>query len=300
VISEIPDPVSGGIELAKATVRDSIADRVPGLAAEVAFFVVLALPPLLLVVLGVAGYVAQALGEEVVMQVRTAIVDGAATFLTESTVASLTQPLDSLLESGRADVVTVGVLFLLWSGSRAADVIVRTVTIAYDRDVHPSWVRRRALALAMTIGGVIGSGTLLPLLVLGPRFGADLAGRFGWAGAFDRIWAIAYWPLVGLIGLMILTWTYNMVVPDTPWRRELPGAVLALLIWIVGSFALRFYAGSFIEGDSAYGIFAVPLVILLWVYVAAIAVLVGAELNAEAEKLWPSPNRKNQPEAETR
>jgi len=283
-----PGPIRGAVELTRRTARDSIADRVPGLSAEVAFYVMLALPPLLLVVLGVAGYIAQLLGDAVVMDIRAAIIDAAGTFLTESTVASLTDPLDSLLRSGRADIVTIGVIFLLWSASRAADVIIRTVMIAYDRDNPPGWLKRRAIALGMTVAGVLGAGVLLPLLVLGPQFGANLAASYGWEGAFDTIWGLAYWPVVALTGLVVLTWIYHLVVPHTPWRRELPGAALALLIWIMGSFGLRVYTTSFIEGDSAYGLFAVPLVVMLWIYVTAVALLVGAELNGEIEKLWPA------------
>lgn len=283
-----PGPLRGAVELIRRTVRDSINDRVPGLSAEVAFYVMLALQPLLLIVLGVAGYIAQLLGPELVMDIRTAIVSGAGTFLTTATIDSLTDPLDALLESGRADIVTIGVIFLLWSSSRAADVIIRTIMIAYDRPNPPAWLKRRVIALGMTFGGALGAGLLLPLLVLGPQFGASLAANYGWEGAFERIWGLAYWPVVALIGLVVLTWMYHLVVPHTPWRRELPGASLALIIWILGSFALRFYTTSFIEGDSAYGLFAVPLVVMLWLYVTAVALLVGAELNGEIEKLWPS------------
>lgn len=278
-------------ELVRRTARDTVRDRVPGLSAEVAFYVVLALPPLLLVVLGVAGYIAQGVGPDVTADIRMAILDGARTFLTESTVEDLTPILDSLLRSGRADVVTFGVVVLVWSGSRAADVVISAVMTAYDRERRPRWLKRRAIALAMTVGGVLGAGVLLPLLVLGPQFGSDVAAEFGWEGAFERAWSLAYWPVVAFAGLVVLTWIYHLAMPHTAWRRELPGAVLALLIWVAGSFGLHYYAGSVIEVDSAYAFFAAPLVILLWVYVTAFAVLVGAELNAEIDKLWPAPRK---------
>ena len=273
--------------LARRTVRDSIDDRVPGLAAEISFYTVLSLPPLLLVILGSLGFVTGWLGPETAADIRVEIIDAAAALLSEATVADLVEPaVDGLLQRGRLDILTIGAITALWSASRAIRVVVDAVTIAYDREPKRNWWQRRVLALALTAAGIISAVVLLPLLVIGPRAGAGLADGLGLGSVFQTTWSILYWPVVAAFGLIVLTWIYHVVEPESPWRWELPGAVLAMALWTAGSFGLRFYATTFIEGDSAYGLFAAPLVVLLWVYLSAFAVLIGAELNAEIDKMF--------------
>ena len=93
---------------------------------------------------------------------------------------------------------------------------------------------------------------------------------------------------------MALTWLYQ-VAPSwrTPWRRDLPGAVLAVGLWLLAGFGLRIYTSTFatFTQGSTYAGLAAPLVLLLWVYVTAFALLLGAELNAEIEKAWPTIDR---------
>lgn len=126
------------------TVRDSIEDRLPGLAAEVAFYILLSLPPLLLVGLGAVGYTGELFGPETVEEVRLRILSAAATVLTPTTMQDIVRPaVDSLLEQGRADILSIGAILALWSGSRALRVIVRAVTIAYDLKDRRTWWQHR-------------------------------------------------------------------------------------------------------------------------------------------------------------
>ena len=268
--------------------RDSLDDRVPGLAAEVAFYLLLSLPPLLLVGLGALGYIGDLFGPDVVETIRAGIVDAASAVLTASTVDDIVRPaVDNLLAEGRADVLSVGAILALWSGSRALKVIVQAVTIAYDLEDRRSWWQHRLLGLGLTTAGVLTVAVLLPLLVVGPEAGEALADRFGLARAFEILWQVLYFPFVLAFGLTLLAWVYHIVPPQrTPWRRDMPGAVLAFVIWLAGSFGLRVYATQFVESDSAYSYFGTPLVLLLWIYMTAMALLVGAELNAEIEKMW--------------
>ena len=190
---------------------------------------------------------------------------------------------------GRADVLSIGAVLALWSGSRAIKVIVQAVTIAYDLEDHRSWWQHRLLGFGLTAAGVLTLALLLPLLVVGPAAGEALAARFGLARAFEILWQVLYFPFVVALGLSLLAWVYHIVPPQrTMWRRNLPGAVLALLIWLAGSFGLRVYATQFVTQDSAYTYLGTPLVMLLWIYMTATALLVGAELNAEVEKAWPT------------
>ncbi len=277
--------------LAERTVRDSLRDRVPGLAAEVAFYLVLSLPPLLLVVLGILGYVGEIGGPETVADIKDQLIDWAENIFSAATIQDTIEPaIDDLLEQGRADVLTLGGVIALWSGSRAVRVIVDAVTIAYDLEDHRSWKRKTLVGAGLTVAGVVAVGALLPLLVVGPRFGAALADNFGLASTFETVWSIVYWPVVAMLGIVLLTWVYHIAPPHvTAWRRDIPGAILALVVWLLGSLGLRIYATTFLEGNSAYDLFTAPLAVLLWLYVTAIAVLVGAELNAEVEKMWPHP-----------
>lgn len=276
--------------LAARTGRDSIDDRLPGLAAEVSFYLLLSFPPLLLVVLGAVGYVGDQFGPETVVRVQENIVDAAANVLTTSTIEDVVEPaVNGLLSQGRADILSIGVILALWSGSRALRVIVQAVTIAYDLEDRRTWWQHRLLGLALTVAGVVMIAVLLPIMVLGPRAGEQFAARFGAAEIFDVVWRVLYFPVVVVLGLSLLSWVYHIVPPiRTRWRRDLPGAALALVIWLGGSFGLRVYATRFVTTDSAYSYFGTPLALLLWVYVTAVALLVGAELNAEIEKVWPT------------
>lgn len=280
---------SGGYALSKDTVKDTLEDRLPGLAAEVAFYLVLSLPSLLLVVLGLLGYVGEIGGAELVGDIKDQLLEWANNIFSESTIADSVEPaIDSLLEQGRADVLTIGGLIALWSGSRAARVIVDAVTIAYDLEDHRDFRRKTLVGLWLTVAGILSMTILIPLLVVGPRFGASLADNFGLESAFETVWAVLYWPVVASVGVILLTWVLHIAPPhSTPWRRDVPGAVLALAVWALGSLGLRIYTTNFLETNSAFTLFTAPLAVLLWLYVSAIAVLLGAELNAEIEKRWP-------------
>lgn len=277
---------AAGRELVVRTVKDAQQDRAPGLAAEVAFFALLSLPPLLLALFGVAGFVSDLIGDVNTEKLRDWVIDAADDFLSDNTIDTTVRPtIDAVLGQGRADVAILGLALALWSGSRAANVTLRSITLAYDLEPRPGW-KRRAIALAITLTGLLIGLAVIPLLVLGPQL-ADIA---GFPTPIDDIWVIAYWPGMGLLVAGLLASLYHVAVPwKTPWQRDLPGALLAVVMWLGGSAGLRVYTAWTIQSDSTYGPLATPIIVLLWLYVTALAVVMGAELNAEIEKMWPHP-----------
>lgn len=283
LVAKLPVPVQSVARVGVRTVRDSLDDRVPGLAAEAAFFAVLSLPPLLLAVLGGIGYAS--LEVEGVVEV---ISDVARQVLREQTVQQLVEPaVRRLLEDGQAEVLSIGVVLALWSGSRATSTYITAVTIAYDIDDPRAPWHRRLLAFGVTVAGALLGVVLLPALVVGPDLLAVLTP--GALQVLDTLVISLYWLAVGLAAAALTASFYHVAVPwHTPWRRDVPGALLAMAIWMTGSYGLRYYADLTIRGEgSVYAGLAAPLVVLLWLYVTAMAVLLGAELNAEIEKLWP-------------
>ena len=293
----LPDPadeglVANGRRLAVRTIADTLDDRVPGLAAELAFFALLSLPPLLLAILGSVGFVVGGLPAAEIAQLETEILHFLGTFLSANTVDEvLRTPVEELLRTGRSDVLSLGVVLTLWSASRATNVLLRTIAIAYDlTDPRPVW-KRRLLALAITLTGIIMAVVALPLLVVGPRIIGEILAAAGLTTDLVRFWSAVYWTGMVVVVVLALTWLYH-VAPGwyTPWRRDIPGALLAVVVWLIAGWGLRLYTGEFagFTADEAFRGLAAPLVLLLWVYVSAIAVLLGAELNAEIERLWPS------------
>ncbi|MGH3516994.1 MAG: YihY/virulence factor BrkB family protein, partial [Haloechinothrix sp.] len=96
---------------------------------------------------------------------------------------------------------------------------------------------------------------------------------------------LGYWPAVALASILALASLYHLSVPvRSPWRRDLPGAALAMVLGLAGSFGLRAY----LESTAKYGVLSAPIGVLLFFFVTALAVLLGAELNAEIDKMWPT------------
>jgi membrane protein len=267
-----------------ATVASSMRYRVTGLAAEAAFFTVLSVPPLIFALAGAIGYVTQSFSPDQVEHVRTAILDLASRFLTDSAVERVIQPtIDDVLRGGRFDVISVGFVLALWSGSRAMHVFVDTITIMHGLGGHRGIVKTRALSFGLYLLAIVTGVVALPLAVAGPRrIDRWLPDRADFLVSF-------YWPAVLLASIFFLATLYHVSIPvRTRWRYNLPGAAFALGVWLLGGFVLReFLTVTAADSRSIYGPLAAPIAVLLWLYILSIAILVGAAINASLDVVFP-------------
>lgn len=283
------NPRGGAAPLALAwrTVREARNDRVLGMAAEAAFWALLSLPPLALALLGLVGFVGDLLGPVTIRQIRGDVLNAAGQVLTPNAMEGVVRPLvDRMLSQGHGELVSFGFLVAFWSGSAAMSRYITTITIAYDMDDLRDLWKTRLLAFVLNLGAIAAGAVLLPVLVVGP----DLLIRLA-PGSVTPATATflhgAYWPAAGILSVFALATLYHVGVPvRTPWHRDLPGAVLAMALWVGGSFALRTYLTSSLR-ETEYGPLGAPIAALLFLYVAALAVLIGAELNSEIDDLWP-------------
>lgn len=294
-MARVGPPLSARViwTLARRTVRDADRDRVLGLSAEVAFFGLFAFPPMMLTMLGAVGWIGDLLGSRVADSTARQIIQFSSLALSESAVRDVVKPtVERLLHEGRLDVVSIGALVAIWSASRAAYALIDALRIAYDVDGKIALWRRNARAIVLTLGGVIFAGIGLPLLTVGPSFGAQLAGRVGLEHTFEVAWTLLFWPLLVAGGVLVLTAIYNYAIPwKTPFWRDLPGATLAMALWLVFGVGLRAYGAWVVDVSPVYGSLAAPMVMLLWLYLTTLALLMGGELNAEVEKMWPTISR---------
>jgi membrane protein len=273
-----------GWRLLVSTVGTCFRNRVTGLAAEAAFFALLSLPPLIFGLAGSIGYVFDSFSAAQVEQVRSSILELASRALTEPTVDAVIRPtLNDVLGPGRFDVISIGFILALWSGSRALNVFVDTITIMYGLGGHRGVVRTRVLSFSLYVMGLVTGVVTLPLVVAGPRLvdkvvppQADFVNEL-------------YWPIVIVLCICFLATLYHVSVPvRTSWRYNIPGAALTMLFWIFGSYLLRaLLTATAGESTSIYGPLAAPIVVLLWLYLLSIAVLIGAAVNAAFDRVWP-------------
>lgn len=270
--------------LLKDTVNSCMEYRILGLAAEAAFFTLLSVPPLLLSLLGLLGYVDSWIGADTTESLRNNILDASRAVLSEKGVKQITEPiLDDVMKGGRPDIISIGFLFALWSGSRAVNVFIDTITVMYGLDGVRGIVRTRLMAFLLFIVALVIGSIALPLMVAGP----DAVVRVvPWS---TTVVQVLYWPVVIILSVAFLTTLYHVSVPvRSPWIEDVPGALVALAMWVLGSFLLRIYLTSTVEGPTIYGSLAAPVAVLLWIGVSAFAVLVGAAVNAAIDRVWPA------------
>ncbi|MEV4106209.1 YihY/virulence factor BrkB family protein [Nonomuraea sp. NPDC049695] len=276
--------------IVRAATNAGVAYRVTGLAGEAAFFALLSLPPFVLGLIGVLAKLGTWLGSTVVGQVKTWVIDQAGLLFTDEAVNKVINPLitDVLSDdAGKVSIISLGFLLSLWSGSRALYVYVDLISVAYGLGEERGIIRTRLMSFGLYIVGLIIGIIVMPILVIGPTLLKDaLPAQYG--GLID----ILYWPVVIIGSVLFLTVLYHVSVPvRTKWYRELPGAILALILWIVCAAVLRAVLAAWFSPVSVYGSLAAPIALLLWLYITALAVLIGAILNAEVDRLWPGVSR---------
>jgi membrane protein len=273
-------PISWG-ELLKRTAKETHADDCLGLAAQLAYYFFLALFPTVLFVLALASFFP-----------LTNFIDDAVRALRPIAPADvLTLLEDQLRRISNADsggILTIGILGAIWSSSAAVVAIVGSLNRAYDIEEGRPWWKVRLTAIGLTIALAVLVLTSFTLILAGPTLAERLASSFGLGGVFEWTWKIVQWPLAFLLVSTAVGLVYYFAPDaDQDWVWITPGAVLGTLLWFVVSLVFKFYVGNFADYNATYGAVGGVIVLLLWFYISGLAILVGAELNAEIEHASP-------------
>ncbi|MFD8499058.1 YihY/virulence factor BrkB family protein [Amycolatopsis sp. NPDC059657] len=258
-------------------------------AAEAAFWQTLSLPPLLLGLLGSLGFLGDWFGPSVVTAVHDQIIRFSKTIFSPNAVQEIIEPtVNSILTVGKGEIVSVGFVISLWAGSSAMSSFVDAITVAHDQYGVRNEVWQRLFALLLYMAGLVILAVGLPLLAIGP----DLLPEFfpaDWRPTVRDWVGTLYYPALGVLITLALATLYKLALPrKLPWHRGLPGAVLAMVLFLLASIGLRIYLSQITKTGYTYGALAAPIAFLLLMFFIGLAVTAGAYFNSAIQELWPA------------
>lgn len=256
-------------------------DRVPDAAAGVAFYAVLSLLPAFLTLAAMLGPLDSLIGGEVAERVQERVLDFLGTVLTAEADGTLEVARD-LFENERPGLLTFSLVVAIWTVSRSFAALVRALDVVYNLDEHRSWVRVRGTALLVAVGSIVAASLMLVAIVVGPLFGTgeQIADQIGLGDQFVFLWDVFRLPFAFVL-LVLWAATIFHIAPNhhTPWRWDLPGALLTAVLWVALSGGLRLYLEVTQAGNAVFGALGGALIVLLWFWLLSLAVLIGGELN---------------------
>jgi membrane protein len=269
------------VAIFKRAAKEANKDHVTNLAAALAYYAFLAIPATLLIVAGVFGLVAGPNTVTTVMDKLHGVVPAQAMSLIHNSLTRLTQR-----QGTSISLIAVGGVLALWSLSGAMQNVMWALNLAYGRDESRGFVKRRLIAAAMAVLSLIAFALVFGLLVLGPHISQWIGNAVGNTTAVSIAWWAAQWPI--LIGGLLLAFSVVLYLgPDVEhrrWQFVTLGAVVATAILLIASGAFAFYVSRFGSYNKAWGSLAAVVVMLTWLWLSALALLFGAEINAEAER----------------
>jgi membrane protein len=259
-------------------VKDEWGDDNVGIsAAAVAFYSFLALIPALAALVSILGLAAQGRSaQEVIERLFGALPDEAQQLLTDQ-LEAISEQSSSSLSFG----LVLGVTLSIWSASGAIGQLMSTINIAYDEEETRSWFRRKAIALGLTLGAIVYVAGAIFLVVAVPRIIEASALGVG----ISQLLNLMIWPVLALSFMVALAVLYR-ISPDRTaarWRWVSVGSIFAVVAWVAVTIGFQFYVNHFGSYNETYGSLAGVIVALLWLWLTAVIVLLGAEINAEME-----------------
>jgi len=265
----------------RRTAREFGTDQCTDLAAALTYYAVLSLFPALVVVVSLLGVFGQG------QRTTDAMLQIVGQLGPASAVDTLRTPIQQLVESPSAGfALIVGVLGALWSASGYVGAFSRAMNRIYEVDEgRPVWKLRPIQLLLTLVGLTLAAAVAFMLAVSGP-IAAAIGGAIGLGDVAQTIWSIARWPVVLIFVILAVATLYyaapNVKQPRFRWISV--GAGVAILAWILASVLFGFYVGNFGSYNKTYGALAGVIVFLLWLWITNLALLFGAELDAELER----------------
>ncbi|MFJ5296795.1 YihY/virulence factor BrkB family protein [Pseudomonas sp. NPDC088368] len=195
-------------------------------------------------------------------------------------------PVIDQLQQSKGGLLSIGIVIALWSASAGVRLMMSAMNAAYDvAEGRPVW-KRIPLSVLYTVGFAGMLLTTAALMVTGPQVMSWLAAQIGMEEFIVTLWTLLRWPVI-IILLMVSVATMYYLMPDVKqeFRFISPGSVLAVVVWIVASLGFAYYVKTFANYDAMYGSIGAIIVLLLYFYISASVLLLGAEMNAVIEHM---------------
>jgi membrane protein len=266
----------------KRTVVSFYDDQMTHHAAALTYYALMSLFPTLLLGLSLLGLIGQ----------YPETYDAIMGYVRDVAPASVVTPLDSSLQRAlqnkgtAATAVVISVAIAFYGTTGVLEAARRALNVVFEIESGRSFFRRKLVDVVSTI--LLGGLVLITgiLVFVGGGFADDLLGFVGLGPTAADIWNIARWPAALLVAMLVFSYIY-FITPDVKqrsWRWMTPGAVVAVLLWLVASWGFSVYIGKVADVGAIYGTFAGAIVLLAWIWLSNVALLFGAELNAEIER----------------
>jgi membrane protein len=269
------------VAILQRAVRESMDDHITNIAAALAYYAFLAIPAALMVALGLFSVLADPDSIETLVDKLGSVMPSQATDLIEGSLTRMSENSGSGLT-----VLAVGLLVALWSLTGAMQNLMWALNLAYDREESRGFVRRRIVAMAMLTFAFLGFVLMVGVLVLGPHLSRWFGDALGAETPVRWAWLVGQWPLliVGLILVFAGLLYFGPNIEHPRWSFLTFGAVLAVVVWLLVSAAFAVYTSQFGSYNKAWGSLAAVVIMLTWLWLSSLALLFGAEVNAEAER----------------
>ncbi|WP_204742208.1 YhjD/YihY/BrkB family envelope integrity protein [Glaciihabitans arcticus] len=263
------------------TLREFTADQCTDLAAALTYYGVLAVFPALLAFVSLLGL----FGDP--QQTTDALLDLVGGLVPADTLEAVREPIESIASAPAAGLgLFVGIAGALWSASGYVGAFARAMNRIYAiQEGRPVW-KLRPITLGVTVVAILFAVIAAVLLVVSGPIAENVAATIGVGGAGLLVWNIVKWPILAVLAALVVALLYyatpNVQQPKFRWMSL--GALVALLVWVIASAGFAFYAANFSSYDETYGSIGGVIVFLLWIWISNLALLFGAELDAELER----------------
>jgi len=274
--------MGGAWAVTKRTLKSFYDDQMTHHAAALTYYGLMSLFPTLLLALSLLGLIGQ------YPETYDAIIG----YLREVAPKSVVTPLDTSLRGALQDkgtaatTFTIGIVLALYGATGVLEAARRALNVVFEIDSGRSFLRRKTVDVASTFVLLALVLASVILVFVGGRFADDLLGFIGLGTTVAKIWSIARWPAAVMVAMLVFAFVYY-VTPDVKqrsWRWVTPGAIAGVLLWLLASIGFSTYISRVADVGAIYGTFAGAIVLVAWMWLTNVALLFGAELNAEIER----------------
>lgn len=247
-------------------------DDLPGLSAQLAYFFLLSLFPLLIVLFTLLPYF-QIPQQDMLGMIRE-FAPTEALDLIEKNVAEI-------MNHRNGGLLSFGIIGTIWSASNGLDAVVRALNKAYKVKESRSYIVSRGMAILLTFAMIFVFILAIVLSVFGKEIALYLFSKLGYTTEFIKLWNALSWLVSAVILFLIFTGLY-WIAPNLKLRcrSAFPGAAFATIGWMISSIGLSFYVGNFSNYSLTYGSIGTIIVLMIWLYISAFIIILGGEINA--------------------